>query len=92
MNAVTTPWFSDAEIEAMCEPLTQPAAQVKYLRSQGLHVTVKPNGRPLVMRDHAERVLSGLEASVLGMNGKPMHAVAKPDRSALVLAFRKQPA
>lgn len=54
------PWFSDDEIDAMCDGLTLNAAKVKYLQAQGLTVTRKPNGRPLVMRDQAERILSGL--------------------------------
>jgi len=89
MNAVTIPWLSDSEVDDLCAGLTQNAARVKFLRSQGLTVTTKPNGRPLVMRDHAERVLSGLPAPVQGTAVNPAPAGAKPNRSALVLAFQK---
>lgn len=56
---VTDLFLTDAEIEALCVPLKQPAAQVRFLRASGLTVTVKPNGRPAVVRSHVEVVLSG---------------------------------
>jgi hypothetical protein len=52
-------FLTDDEIAALCAPLKQPAAQVRFLRASGLAVTVKPNGRPAVVRSHAEAVLSG---------------------------------
>ena len=52
-------YLTDAEIADLCAPLTQPAAQVRHLRALGLTVTTKPNGRPVVIRSHAETVLSG---------------------------------
>ena len=52
-------FLTQAEIDNLCHPLTQPAAQVRFLRASGLTVTVKPNGRPAVVRSHAEKVLSG---------------------------------
>lgn len=52
-------FLSQAEIDDLCHPLTQPAAQVRFLRASGLTVTVKPNGRPALVRSHAESVLSG---------------------------------
>ena len=52
-------WLSDAEVDDLCAPLRQPAAQVRFLRASGLMVTVKPNGRAAVIRSHAEAVLSG---------------------------------
>jgi Domain of unknown function (DUF4224) len=55
---MTMLYLSDAEIADLCTPLTQPAAQVRYLRALGLTVAVKPNGRPVVIRCHAETVLS----------------------------------
>ena len=51
MNAALT----DSEIAAICSPLTQGAAQVRYLRSLGVPVQRKPNGRPLVRRCDWER-------------------------------------
>lgn len=60
---VHTLYLTDAEIADLCAPLSQPAAQTRYLR-QVLHLTVatKPNGRPVVIRSHAEAVLSGQPA------------------------------
>lgn len=52
-------FLSQAEIDDLCRPLTQPSAQVRFLRASGLTVTVKPNGRPAVVRSHVEAVLSG---------------------------------
>ena len=52
-------FLTDDEIAALCAPLKQPAAQVRFLRASGLTVTVKPNGRPAVVRSHVEAVLSG---------------------------------
>jgi hypothetical protein len=86
---MSLPWYSDAEIDEMCHPLTQPAAQVKYLRAQGLHVTVRPNGRARVMRAHAEAVLSGATAVT---EAAPAPTVRQPNRSALVLAYGRRAA
>lgn len=59
MNATlaTLPFYSDAEVAAMCDGLSTPAAQVRYLQRLGLLVQRKPNGRPLLMRSEVERVL-----------------------------------
>ena len=86
----STPWLSDAEIDDMCEGLATNAARVRYLRRQGLTVTTKPNGRPLVMRAHAERVLSGL-ADVVELEAQRKTEPRAPNRDALVHVFtRKQ--
>ena len=47
--------LTDAEIAAICAPLRQGAAQCRYLRSLGVPVQRKPNGRPLVRRCDWER-------------------------------------
>lgn len=47
----------------MCEGLRQGAAQVRYLRSLGLTVHLRPNGRPLVGRDHVAAVLGAPTAA-----------------------------
>ncbi|WP_371132762.1 DUF4224 domain-containing protein [Methyloversatilis sp.] len=52
-------FLTSDEIADICRPLKQPAAQIRYLRSLGMVVQAKPNGRPLVVRDHAAFVLSG---------------------------------
>jgi len=67
--------LNDDEIAALCAPLKQPAAQVRFLRASGLSVTVKPNGRPAVVRSHAEAVLSG-RLSALPMERLEASAVA----------------
>jgi len=51
------PWFSDAEVDDLCTGLKVNAAKVRHLESLGLTVKQKPNGRPLVMRSHAENIL-----------------------------------
>jgi hypothetical protein len=43
-------FYTDAEVDAMCDGLTQPAAMIRYLRGLGLRVDRKPNGRPLAWR------------------------------------------
>jgi hypothetical protein len=48
--------LTDAEIDDMCDGLTQNHAKVRYLTSLGLKVDRKPNGRPLVSRSHYEAV------------------------------------
>lgn len=53
----SSPFVSLAHIDAMCHPLTQPAAQIRYLRRLGLTVATRPNGRPLLMKSELERVL-----------------------------------
>ncbi len=60
MTEKPLPWYSDEEINDMCQGLTQDAAKVRFLQKKGLTVTRKPCGRPLLMRDHAAKVLSGM--------------------------------
>lgn len=50
------PYLTAAEVDGLCEGLSQNAAKVRYLRKLGLHVTVKPNGAPHVARSEYERV------------------------------------
>lgn len=49
--------LTDSEIDTICAGLVQNAAKVRYLRSMGLTVRQKPNGKPLVNRAHFELVL-----------------------------------
>lgn len=42
--------FTDAEVDEMCDGLTQDAAKIRFLRRLGLRVDRKPNGRPLAWR------------------------------------------
>ena len=43
-------WLSQHEVDNICEPLLQAAAQIRFLRGMGLRVEKKPNGSPIVMR------------------------------------------
>lgn len=84
-----TPWYTDKEIDDLCEGLHTNAAKCRHLRAQGLTVTQKPNGRPLVMRAHAEAVLAGLkqvqeESATPVKNG--------PNRAALIELFSRSKA
>lgn len=45
-----TLYLTDEEVDDMCAGLTQDAAKARFLRSIGLHVDRKPNGRPLAWR------------------------------------------
>lgn len=87
----TMMYLSDTEVADLCAPLTQPAAQVRYLRAVGLTVTLKPNGRPVVIRCHAEAVLSGRRvASPLATTEQPSGAKQQqPSRSSLVTLLQR---
>ena len=52
-------FLTDAEVDEMCAGLSTNAVKVRRLRALGLVVNVKPNGRPLIVRSHAEAVMSG---------------------------------
>lgn len=81
-----TLWLSDSEIDDMCDGLINNAAKVRYLRTLGLTVTQKPNGRPLVMRIHAEAVLSGLQQTQHVVILAEKHG---PNRAGLAALFGK---
>lgn len=55
---MTMPWLTQEEVNDLCEPLKQHAAQLRYIRSQGITVRTKPNGAPLVMRSHLEEAMN----------------------------------
>ncbi len=86
-----TPWLSDAEIDDLCDGRSTNAARTKFLAGLGLTVNQKPNGRPLVMRAHAERVLSGL-AEVDQAANEPTQLRPRPDREALIRVYGKKAA
>lgn len=87
---MTTPWLTDAEIDDRCEGLTQNAAKVRYLRSLGLTVTTKPNGKPVVERVHYDQVMAGLPVDKRRKAKPPAPAPAQPDAAGLVLAFSRR--
>jgi len=49
--------LSDQEIDNICDGLTQNAARIRHLKRLGLTVRQKPNGRPLVNRQHYDEVM-----------------------------------
>ncbi len=85
------PWFSDAEVDDLCTGLKVNAAKVRHLESLGLTVKQKPNGRPLVMRSHAELTLSGIKVAQLAIEAAS-DTSRLPNRDALVLKFKKKAA
>lgn len=52
LPAATPPDLTDDEIAAICKPLTQPAAQIRYLEALGVRAARRRDGRPLVSRAH----------------------------------------
>ena len=81
------------EIDDICEGLgaNSQAAKCKRLASMGLIVNRKPKGRPLVVRSHAEAVLSSraaLEHEVL----PPASCPAAGDRAAVIALFGRKAA
>ncbi len=77
-----TPWLAQSEIDDLCEPLKQHAAQIRYIRSLGITVTPKPSGAPLVIRSHFDEVMNPA-----GKKKKP--AKTEPNRAGLQLIFLK---
>lgn len=76
------PWLSQTEVDDLCEPLTQFAAQHRFLRTLGLTVREKPNGAPLVMRTCFDEVMHPA--------GKARkQAKTQPNRKALSLAYSR---
>lgn len=54
-----TPDLTQDEIDGICFPLKQKAAQVRYLRGLGLKVDRRPDGSALVNRKHYDEVRGG---------------------------------
>lgn len=77
-----TPWLSQQEIDDLCEPLTQHAAQLRFIRGLGLTVRTKPNGAPLLMRTHFDEAMTPV-----AKKSKP--AKCQPNSSGLRLAYAK---
>lgn len=69
------PWLSQQEIDDLCQPLTQSAAQIRYLKSLGLTVNKKPSGAPIVIRSHVDQM------NLTGIKKKPEKR--GPNRAAL---------
>lgn len=77
------PWLSQYEIDDLCAPLKQHAAQIRFIRKLGITVREKPNGSPLVMRAQFEETMNP--------TGKPRKPVkAEVNVKGLRLAWSKQ--
>lgn len=89
---MTTPWLTDAEVDDLCDPLVQPAAQIRYLRAEGLTVGVKPNGRARVMRSNVEEVFGGLPAAKgkRSSSAPRTRPACQPDAAGLVLVYNRK--
>ena len=75
------PYLSQEEIDEICDPLKNPAAQIRYLLREGILVTRKPNGRPLVMRSELERVKGAGRFAQPAQNGPSR---GQPNQAALL--------
>lgn len=84
-------FLTDAEIDAMCEGVRVNAVKVRRLRAMGLVVNTKPNGRPLVVRSHAEAVMSGRAAAAAEQQPEPARP-ASGDKAALIALFGRREA
>ncbi len=82
------PYLTDAELAEICEPLVAPSAQIRYLKSLGMIVHRKPNGKPLIARAEFERVLVGRSSKL-----PPVRPGSQPNREALLeLLAKRKPA
>ena len=82
-------FLTDAEIDAMCAGVTRNADKRRRLRAMGLIVNEKPNGRPLVVRSHAEAVLSG-RADVERSQAVDQPRPTTGDTAAIIAIFGKK--
>ncbi len=76
------PWLSEDEINDLCSPLIQHAAQIRFISKLGILVRKKPNGAPLVMRNHFDEAMSPK-----GKARKPIKT--QPNKAALSLAYSR---
>ncbi len=53
------PDLTRAEIDEICHPLVQNAAKVRFLQGLGVKVERRPDGSPLVSREHYVKVRGG---------------------------------
>lgn len=81
-------FLTDAEIDAMCDGVSRNADKRRKLRAMGLIVNEKPNGRPLVVRSHAEAVLSGRLATEVAAAPAPRPTTG--DTAAIIALFGRK--
>ena len=91
---MTGMFLTDEEIDGICEGLgaNSHAAKCKRLATMGLIVNRKPNGRPLVVRSHAEAVLSGRAALASQAEAAEKPRPAAGDRAAVIALFGRKAA
>lgn len=83
------PWLSDAEVDDLCDGLTQKAAMMRYLKDElKLPVKAKPNGRPLVPRAAFEDLFPATPGELRKMAGPPAQG-AQPNEQALLRAISR---
>jgi hypothetical protein len=75
------PWLEQEEVDDLCHPLTQAAAQIRFLKSLGLTVRRKPSGDALVMRADVVALSVPTPASP---SARPT-----PNRAGLIAAFAR---
>jgi hypothetical protein len=86
-----TPWLTDAEIDDLCAGLVQNAAKLRYLRDDlKLKVATKPNGRPLLHREHYDQVMCGLPTDRRKRVQPAARPPAQPNAAGLKLAFSRK--
>lgn len=56
MSPHLPPDLTQTEVDEICRGLKQHAAQIRFLQSLGLVVHRRPNGQPLVNREHYNAV------------------------------------
>ncbi|MDH2915305.1 MAG: hypothetical protein PXX77_00365 [Gallionella sp.] len=77
-------WLTQSEIDDLCMPLKQSAAQIRFMRGIGIKVFNKPNGAALVFRAHLEEATTPPQRAA-----KPIKH--QPNSDALTLAFQRHP-
>lgn len=76
------PWLTQPEIDDLCRPITQSAAQIRHLQRLGLSVKRRPNGSPVVTRVNFDAVMNPQAAAC-----QPLKR--EPNRTALIAAFAR---
>lgn len=55
--------LTDIEIDEICGGLVQNHAKIKFLQGLGLTVRRKPNGKPLINRQHYQNVMTAVNGN-----------------------------
>jgi hypothetical protein len=80
------PYLTDDEILALTKPLVQPAAIVRWFRSNGFDaLKIRPNGMPLINRTHFDAV-----TSYVPPQKNTVHPTHSPDSAALIAAISRK--